>query len=392
MKVNVKTLFGLEEVLATELRALGATDVEPSARVVSCAIDETTLYRIHLESRTALRVLLPLREFKTKHENHLYKKMREIEWHQLMDLEDTFAINAVTSSKYLTHSQYIGLKTKDAICDHFRDHTRGQRPDVDVKNPDIRFNVHVGRDNVLTLAKDLTGESLHRRGYRDAQVEAPLNEVLAAGMLLLAGYDGSKPFVDPMCGSGTIVSEAAMIAMRRPPNWYRKQYAFMQSAKFNQANWEAVRAAAEAKMLDRPPHLVAGYDKDFAAIKAAQANTYAAHLEGKVTLERQRLETLEAPAESGIIVMNPPYDERLQPGDINELYKMMGNRFKLAFQGWEAWVISSNKTALNRIGLRPTKKISLYNGALHCRFQQYELYAGSRREPQVEAETSEDDA
>ena len=390
MNVNVKTLFGLEDLLADELRTLGATGVRPSARVVSCEIDETTLYRIHLESRVALRVLLPLQEFKTKHENHLYKKMREIDWHRYMDLEDTFAINAVSSSKYLTHSQYVALKTKDAICDHWRDRTRGKRPDVDTARPDIRFNVHVGRDNLLTLAKDLTGESLHRRGYRAEQVEAPLNEVLAAGMLLHAGYDGSRPFVDPMCGSGTLVSEAALIALRRPPNWYRKDYAFMHSPKFDRANWEAVRAAAEANMLEKTPHVVAGYDKDFAAIKAAQANTYAAHLDGKVTLERQRLETLEAPTESGLIVMNPPYDERLQPGDINALYKMMGNRFKTAFQGWDAWVISSNKTALNRIGLRPSQKISLYNGALHCRYQHYELYAGSRRAPRTEVETSED--
>ena len=390
MQVNVKTLFGLEEVLATELRQLGATDVHPSARVVRCAIDEMTLYRIHLESRVALRVLRPLRTFKTKHENHLYKKMREVDWHHLMDLEDTFAINAVTSSKYLTHSQYVGLKTKDAICDHFRDRTRGKRPNVDTQNPDVRFNVHIGRDNTLTLAKDLTGESLHKRGYRAEQVEAPINEVLAAGMLLLAGYDGSRPFVDPMCGSGTLVTEAAMIALRQPPNWHRKRYAFMRSSNFNQPNWQAVRDAAQAQLLTETPHLVAGYDKDFAALKAAQANIFAAQLEGKVILERQRLETLEAPAESGLLIMNPPYDERLQPGDINELYKMMGNRFKLAFQGWEAWVISSNKTALNRIGLRPSQKISLYNGSLHCRFQQYELYAGSRRAPRAEAATEDD--
>ena len=390
MNVNVKTLFGLENVLAEELRTLGATHITPSARVVNCNIDETTLYRIHLESRVALRVLRPLREFKTKHENHLYKKMREVDWHDLMDLEETFAINAVTSSKYLTHSQYVGLKTKDAICDHFRDHTRGQRPSVDTQNPDVRFNVHIGRDNVLTLAKDLTGESLHKRGYRAEQVEAPINEVLAAGMLLLAGYDGSQPFVDPMCGSGTLVTEAAMIALRQPPNWYRRQFAFMRSPRFNQDNWEAVRADAQAQMLTETPHLVAGYDKDFAAIKAAQANTFAAQLEGKVKLERQRLETLEAPAESGILVMNPPYDERLQPGDINELYKMIGGRFKQAFQGWNAWVISSNKTALNRIGLRPSQKISLYNGALHCRYQHYELYAGSRREPRPETSSNEE--
>jgi len=377
MQLLAKTMLGLEPILAKELADLGAKNIKQLSRAVQFEGEQKLLYRANLELRTALRILKPFEEFKTKHENHLYKKMRSIDWEDFLTLENTFAINAVTSSKYLTHSKYIALKTKDAIVDQFRD-KYGLRPSIDLKQPDLRIDIHIAKDNLCTVSLDSSGESLHKRGYRVQAVEAPLNEVLAAGMILLSGWQKDCAFVDPMCGSGTLPIEAAYYAYNIPPQWYRDFFGFKKWKDFDADLWASVKREAEAQM--QPfEHPILGFDQEFQALKIASQNVVAAHLEGKVEIDVARFERLEAPAEEGLIIMNPPYDERMSVADMEAFYQSIGDQLKQAFAGYTAWIISSNKDALKNIGLRTSKKVTLYNGPLECKFQKYELYAGSRK-------------
>ena len=381
MNLTIKTLSGLEEVLAAELDALGAEEIYIGRRVVVCEGDRRLMYRICYECRTALRVLQPIASFKTKHENHFYRKTQEIDWPEQFDLEDTFAIDAVTQSKYLNHSRYLALKTKDAIVDQFRVRHDGRRPSIDVRQPKLRLNVHIAPDNVCTISRDASGGSLHRRGYRSESVEAPLNEVLAAGMLLLAEYDGSQPLYDPMCGSGTLPIEAAMIARNLPVQGNRREpFGFETWNDFDADLWEEVQLAARLNAREQAQPIF-GSDRDFAAYRASQYNADAAGVGESVSFFRQRFEKASPPTEEpGLVVMNPPYDERLKSDEILAEYKMYGDVLKQNFTGWTAWIISGNFTALKRIGLGAAKKIPLLNGKIECKFQKYELYRGSRRD------------
>jgi len=377
MKLLVKTLAGLEGVLARELDALGAKKVEPLVRAVACEGDLTLLYRANLELRSALRVLLPLAAFRVRNEDELYREIGRIDWSVHMDVDDTLAVDAVSNSQQLPHSKYVALKTKDAIVDQFR-RRHGRRPSVDVKAPTLRINVHVWREQ-CTVSLDSSGDSLHKRGYRTQALAAPINEVLAAGMILLSDWRRDGPFLDPMCGSGTILIEAALFAHHIPPQLHREHFGFMRWKTYDADRWNAVHR--QARQAVQPfDHPLLGYDRDFGAVKVAQHNALAAHLEGKVHIERQRFERLEPPLGApGLMMMNPPYDERMGAGNINVLYSTIGDRLKQHFPGYEAWIISSNKEALKHVGLRPSKKITLYNGALECKFQKYELYRGSRK-------------
>ena len=379
-QLTVKTLAGLENVLAEELARLGADNIEVGPRNVQCTGDLATIYRINYQSRVAVRVLLPFVQFKTKHENHFYKKISEIDWMEHFGLDETFAIDAVTQSKYLRHSKYLALKCKDAIVDQFRARNNGFRPSVDVRNPNLRLNVHLGHDNVCTISKDSSGSSLHRRGYRTDTVLAPLNEILAAGLLKLADYTGERPFLDPMCGSGTLPIEAAMIARNVAPQKNRRDpFAFQKWSNYDADLWERTKRYAHDE--ERPaPQPIFGADRDFEAYRAAQRNAAAAGVGDSIQLSRKKFERNQPETETpGLIVMNPPYDERLKSEEILQEYRQYGDVLKQNFTGWTAWIFSGNFAAMKQIGLGASKKIPLRNAAIECKFQRYELYSGSRR-------------
>lgn len=377
MQLIAKTIFGAEEVLAEEIKNLGVKEVEVMRRAVAFEGDQRLLYRANLELRTALRILVPIFSFTAKNEQQLYKGISKINWTKYLTYKETLAVDGVTHSDFFTHSKYVALKTKDAIVDQIRDKT-GRRPNINTYNPNLRVNVHIYKDEV-NVSLDSSGDSLHRRGYRVDALEAPMSEVLAATLILLTGWKGESPFVDPMCGSGTLPIEAAMIALKIPPNINRPWFGFQKWNDYDEDLWEDVKAKALAKRqpLEFP---IYGFDQQFKAIRMAQRNADAAELDGIVDFKKAKFEKNIPEFEEGLLVINPPYDERLTTKYINDLYKMMGDQLKQQWQGWQAWIISSNKEAMKQIGLRPSFKKMLYNGALECRYAGFELYAGSRKQ------------
>jgi len=372
-----KTLAGLEEVLANELSSLGAEKIEVGNRVVRFSGDKALMYRANLELRTALRILVPIHRFRVRHQNELYKKVQQVDWSKYLDLTDTLAVDAVTNSDFIRHSHYAALKTKDAIVDQFRDKT-GRRPDVDIKTPTIRLHLHV-RNDWGTILLDSSGESLHKRGYRQVSVAAPINEVLAAGMIMLAGWKGDSPFVDPMCGSGTLPIEAALIAYNTPPQILRKSFGFMRWKDFDAGLWRQVKKQTLAQKTPFT-HTIWASDTESEAIEAIETNLRSLDLIRKVEVRRIDFLKLSPPERPGLLMMNPPYDERLEYSDINNFYKDIGDQLKQTYSGWEAWIISSNKEALKHIGLRPSRKTTLYNGALECKFHKFEMYKGTKKD------------
>lgn len=371
-------MAGLEPVLAEELQTLGATEIYPGKRAVFFEGDLELLYRANYCLRTALRILVPIRECKARNEDDLYRQISAIDWSQYLGPNDTLAVDAVTNSEVFRHSKYVALKTKDAIVDQFRRLT-GVRPDVDVTNPHLRINVHVGHTEV-TVALDSSGDSLHKRGYRLDSVEAPINEVLAAGMILLSGWRGEVPFLDPMCGSGTLAIEAALLAHGIPPQQLRQQFGFMRWKNFDRALWATVRQEAPGPAPEVAP-LIFASDKDFQAVKIANLNAIAAGLEGKVKIERARFETLTPPPAPGLLMMNPPYDQRLELQFIEDFYGAIGDRLKQCYAGYQAWIISAHLDALKNIGLRASRRFPLFNGNLECKLLKFDLYAGSKKKP-----------
>ncbi len=377
MKLTATTSQGLEEVLADELSALGAKDIYIQKRAVEFTGDKKLIYRACYELRTAIRVLMPIEHFRVRHESGLYTKIKKIDWSQYMSVNDTLAIDGVTNSRYFNHSKYVALKSKDAIVDQFRD-KYGRRPNVNVLDPRLRIHIHINEDQ-CTVSLDASGESLHHRGYRRETLEAPINEVLAAGMILLSGWKKDCDFIDPMCGSGTLLVEAGMIAHNIPPQKYCKhQFGFQKWRDYQSELWDEVKQAADSKISDFP-HKILGFDQDFKAIRVTERNLMDTDLEGKVVVERQKFEKLEPPSEKGFILTNPPYEERLKTGDIDKLYAVIGERLKHHFPGYTAWLISSNMEAIKNIGLRPSRKITLHNGPLLCKFLKFEMYAGSKK-------------
>jgi putative N6-adenine-specific DNA methylase len=371
-----KTLAGLEPVLADELRALGATGIRELKRAVAFDGDIRMLYRANYELRTALRILMPIHSFPAYNERTYYEAVREVDWTEYMRVDDTLAVDAIAVGEVFRHSKYVGLMTKDAIVDQFRDQY-GRRPNVNTVAPTLRVNVHV-QGTHCDISLDASGDSLHRRNYRRDTVEAPLNEVLAAGMILLSGWNGKGPFVDPMCGSGTLPIEAAMIATQTPPQQKRESFGFFKWPDFNRKVWETVKKEADARVRPFEFQILAS-DKDPRARNATSINVMSAGLEHTVQVEKMAFEKLAPPEGPGTLVANPPYDERLKMEDIAEFYKSIGDRLKQEWSGWDAWLISSNREALKHVGLRPSKKITLFNGALECSFQKFELYEGTKR-------------
>lgn len=377
MQLIAKTLAGLEEVLAAELQELGAYGVMALKRAVSFEGDKRLLYRANLELRTALRILVPIRRGRVSNENQLYDLIRQIDWSKYMGVNDTLAVDGITNSELFRHSKYVALVTKDAVVDQFRER-EGRRPSVNVYAPKLRINVHIFGDE-CTVSIDSSDDSLHKRGYRISSVEAPINEALAAGMVLMSGWRGESPFVDPMCGSGTILIEAGLIAARRAPQLTRDHFGFKRWPDFDEALWNELLEAAKQRVRPAPFPLL-GYDKDFKAVRLTEQNAMAAGLEHDIAVKRKALERLDTVHEQGVLIMNPPYDERLTEKDIGAFYKMIGDRLKQQFPGFAAWIISGNKEGLLQIGLKAAEKHQLMNGGIECRYAKYELYSGSKEE------------
>ena len=370
------TLFGFEGLLAAELELAGASSIERLNRAVSFAGDRELLYRANIVSRTASRILLPVRHTRVRSEKELYSAARDVEWKRYIGRKSTFAVDSVVNSRHFNHSKYVALKVKDAIADQLRDKF-GSRPDVDRKDPDVQVHVHIDRER-LTISLDSSGIPLHRRGYRLESGGAPLGESLAAGMLLLAGYDGSVPFVDPMAGSGTLLVEAALIAARHAPGLLREKFGYAGWKDFDRRLHQKVIADAR-KMVRVPPASIAGCDISADAVRTARANLRRSGMEEAVSVRKSTFEEFTPPEGPGVMITNPPYGERMGSEDIADLYGRIGDMLKKSYQGYEAWLISSNREALKSVGLRPSKKITLFNGPLECRYHNYSIYSGSRK-------------
>ncbi|MDX5584762.1 MAG: class I SAM-dependent RNA methyltransferase [Aureibaculum sp.] len=376
-KMVAKTLFGFEELLAKELLTLGAREIKVGVRNVSFVGDIGFMYKANIALRTTVRILKPIKSFKVDSEEDLYNKIRLIEWEQYLKLDGTFAIDAVTNSEKFTHSYYLALKSKDAIADYFRD-KYGKRPNVDVKHPDLQINIHIQKDT-CTVSLDSSGDSLHKRGYRSATNIAPINEVLAAGLVLFSGYDGSQNFIDPMCGSGTILIEAAMIANNIPANINRKEFGFEKWNDFDEDLFNTIRNSLLKKVKESYA-VIMGYDKAPSAIRKATDNIENAHLEDFIKVKQANFFETEKRVEGKtIILFNPPYGERLEI-DVPIFYKEIGNTLKRSYTNTNAWLITSDfENGLKNVGLRTSKKIKVFNGKLECRLVKYEMYEGSKK-------------
>ena len=374
-----KTFKGLEQVLATELVQLGANNVQVERRAVSFTGDKRMLYTANMCLRTASRVLVPILSFKAQKADDIYEQVKALDWSQYMTVKTTFQIDATVYSDYFRHSQFVTYRVKDAIVDYWIEH-ENQRPSVKLEGADLYLNVHIAGDRV-TLSLDSSGESLHKRGYRVANTQAPINEALAAGMLLLAGWNGQSDFYDPMCGSGTLLIEAALIARNIAPGVYRQGFAFEKWADFDADLWDEVYNDDSREREFK--HKIYGSDAGFYAVQAATKNIQSASLQRDIEVKQIRVEELrlaDTNTEGALVMINPPYGERLsQDKNVLRLYQDMGTALKHQFSGATAWVISSNEEALKCIGLRPAKKIHLVNGDLDCLFNKYELFKGDRK-------------
>lgn len=367
-----KTFQGLEEVLAKELTEIGATNIELGRRMVSFTGDKRMMYKANIALRTAIRILKPLKHFTAKDADDVYDAVKSIDWAEYMDEKTNFSVDAVVFSNEFRHSKFVAYRVKDAIVDYFREKT-GERPSVRINNPDLRLNIHIA-ETQCTLSLDSSGESLHRRGYRQEQVEAPLNEVLAAGMILLSGWRGETDLIDPMCGSGTIPIEAALIARNIAPGIFRKEFGF---EKWKDYDEELFQEVYHDDSEERPfHHTIYGYDINQYAYQIASNNVKAAGLNSCIKLAQRPFEDFERPAEKAIIITNPPYGERITTDDLLGFYKLIGQKFKHQFAGNIAWVLSYRDECFDQIGLKPSEKIFLYNGALECQFRKYELFDG----------------
>lgn len=375
-KMIAKTLFGFEEILAKELRNLGAVNVKEGVRCVFFEGDKGFMYKANLCLRTAIKVIKPVTSFKVYNEQDLYRKMYAIDWGEFLTTDTTFAIDTTIKSDMFTHSLYVSQKVKDAIVDKFRD-TEGERPNVDVKFPDVRFNIHIQNDT-CNVALDSSGRSLHQRGYRTATNIAPINEVLAAGCLLLSGWDGQCDFIDPMCGSGTFLTEAAMIACNIPANINRKEFAFEKWSDFDEDLFDKIVDSSLNKTRDF--HFkIKGFDKAPSAVRKAQDNVENANLDDYITVERKNFFDTEKEVDGHLhMVFNPPYGERLNI-EMEEFYASIGDTLKQKYPGTDAWFITSNLEALKHVGLRPSRKIKVFNSHLESRLVKYVMYEGSKK-------------
>lgn len=371
-KIIVKTFQGLEEVLAKEITNLGGNNVEIGNRMVSFTGDKAMLYKANFCLRTAIRVLMPIREFTATDADEVYEEVKKIDWSKYMDSSKTFLVDSVVFSENFRHSKFVAYRVKDAIADYFREKD-GERPNVGITNPDIRVSIHISEKDV-SISLDSSGESLHLRGYRTGTVKAPLNEVLAAGMVMLTGWDGECDLIDPMCGSGTILIEAALIALNIYPGVFRKEYAF---EKWNDFDKDLFDSIYNDDSQEREfTHKIYGYDINRQAVAIAQDNARAAGVSKVVEIQQKDFYDFEQPAEKALMITNPPYGERITTDDLLGLYEKIGERLKHNFVGNDAWVLSYHDECFAKIGFRPSTRYALYNGALECEFRKYQVFDG----------------
>lgn len=368
-----KTFKGLESVLANELKTIGARNIRLANRAVLFEGDNSLMYKANFFLRTALKVLVPVYTFKAKSDKELYDGAMSFQWDDWFDVKNTFAVESVINSDFFNHSQFVALKVKDAVADFFRNKT-GRRPNVNPENPDFQIHIHISNDE-CTILFDSSGEALYKRGYRQGGGPAPLNEVLAAGMIMLSGWKGEGNFIDPMCGSGTLPIEAGLIAYDIPPGIFRKKFGFEQWKDFDEKMWINITESYTEK--NRINGQIHGSDKLQGVIALARKNAASAFLSRKIELRVSTMEEYEPPNGPGIVMINPPYGKRIREAGINSLYTIMGDILKKRFSGYEAWILSSNFESVKHIGLRPGKKLSLFNGPLECKFLQYSLYEGT---------------
>jgi putative N6-adenine-specific DNA methylase len=387
-KMVAVTMFGLEEVLAKELKDLGARDVLVGIRNVSFKGDKGFMYKANISLRTAIRILKPIRRFRVRNEDDLYNSLQKINWERFLDVDGTFAIGSVVNSSFFTtNSHYISLKSKDAIADYYR-HKYSKRPNIDLKYPALKIHIHI-KDDFCTVSLDSSGESLHKRGYRSSTNIAPINEVLAAGLVLLSGYTGEQNFIDPMCGSGTILIEATMIACRIPANINRKHFAFENWPDFDEDLFFVIQDAL-LKKISSSHFKIMGFDKAPSAVQKAKENIENANLSEFVGVHHinffnSRKEVFGATT----ILFNPPYGERLELADLEGFYKNIGDTLKNGYPDSTVWFITSDLQALKHVGLRTSKRIPMKNGDLDCRFVRYDMYEGSRKAKKTEWGTTE---
>jgi len=377
------TLYGLEEIVAGELRALGAQEVETLVRAVKFKGDKAMLYKANLHLRTALKVLKPFAQFNLHDDFALYKRIKRIDWGQYMSVDGTLAIEATVNGEVFTHSQFVALKSKDAIVDQFRE-KYGRRPSVDLDNPDLRINIHI-RDRTCSVSLDSSGASLGKRGYRLEQSQAPMSEVLAAGIIALSGWDKKRNLIDPMCGSGTLPIEAALIACNMAPGRIRS-FGFQKWKDYDSELWVSLKKEADNQIIE-PECKIFGSDIESRSVEISKRNAIDAGVEKLIEFKQMDFLHSDDHFNNGIVLMNPPYGERLKElEEIIPFYQEIGTQLKHHYDGCDAWIISGNIEALKFIGLRPSRKIKLFNGPIECKLQKYELYRGKKWEEQKEEE------
>ena len=370
-----KTFFGFEEILAKEIQALGGRDVQVRNRMVEFYGDNGFLYKANYSLRTALRILKPIMSFSVKTDEQLYQRLLKFHWENYLDVDQTFVIDATVNSDYFRHSQYAALKVKDALVDRFKD-KYGKRPDVERYDADVRFNLHISHDKV-TLSIDSSGESLHKRGYRIETGPAPINEVLAAGLLKVAGWDGKGNYLDPMCGSGTMLIEAAMIANEIPAQIHRKHFAFQNWKDYDEKLFTSIRNT-RLNRIKEFEYKIVGYEISPMMVKIAEQNIISADLKDFIEVKHQDFFQSKKDLFPVLVVFNPPYDERIE-NDNQDFYKNIGDTLKNNYPNTLSWFITSDLEAKKYVGLRPSKKLKVYNGKLECDFLQYEVYEGSKK-------------
>lgn len=367
-----KTFQGLEEVLAQELIELGANDVQIGRRMVSFSGNQEMMYRANFCLRTAVRILKPISHFRARNADEVYKAVKEIEWKDILDLDTSFVVDTTVYSTEFRNSKFVAYKVKDAIVDYFMER-EGKRPNISVANPDLRLNIHIAEDN-CTLSLDSSGESLHLRGYRTATVEAPINEVLAAALIKMSGWKFDCDLIDPFCGSGTILVEAALMARNIYPGVFRQKFGFENWKDFNP---ELLSSIFEDDSNERTfEHRIVGSDINLRAVEAALANAKAAGVADLITVEQREIRDFKKPEMPAVLITNPPYGERLRPEDLSDIYRTLGEKLKREFQGGEAWIISSREELFDSMRLRPSFKVPLQNGSLDCELRKYVTFEG----------------
>jgi len=376
-KLLAKTSFGFEELLADELLAIGASNIQRLTRAVSFEGNEEVMYKANLWSRVALRILKPIASFPAGSEQALYDGIKTIDWSEFLTADETLAVDGVVSHSTLNHSLYVALKTKDAIVDQFRDRD-GKRPSVDTAHPKIRIHVHISKD-VASVSLDSSGDSLHKRGYRNQTGEAPLNETLAAGMIKLSGWNRQSPLLDLMCGSGTILIEGALMAKNIAPGIFRNEFGFERWNDFDSELWDQVREEAKGAELNKIEFPIIGVEKSFQTMKMAKTNASNARQADSIDFYGMSFDDYVPEVKEGTIIINPPYGGRLNEDDLFRLYQDIGNQLKKKYKGFTAWILTANKEAAKNIGLKPSRKIEIYNGSLECRFLRFDLYEGSKK-------------